>query len=121
LCQSFFCESISQDTAAWVESISGDTAGDKTSDHTIKDLYSPTASSALSSSLLTLPTNTPSVTTPVQGPQESDFKISASSEEYNEIVFNLMSAGSSKEEAEQILRMRKPIFSRACREFKKEN
>jgi hypothetical protein len=55
------------------------------------------------------------------GPQETDFKLPASEEELNEVIFNLMNAGSSKNEAERIIGMRRAAYNRACREYRKAN
>jgi hypothetical protein len=108
-------KSVEGDTAAWVESLSN-VAMDSTMDYDIGS----------SQSLHTLPsvqTRQPTTTrlNTKNGPQESDFKLPASDEELNEIIFNLMNAGSSKSEAERIIGMRRTTYNRACREYKKAN
>jgi hypothetical protein len=54
-------------------------------------------------------------------PKESDFKIPTSKQEFDKVVNDLMSVGSSKSEAEQLIGMRRTAFNRATREFKKNN
>ena len=109
------CTSAEGDTAAWVESLSN-VAMDSTMDC---DMGS-------SPSLLALPsvqTSQPTVTrlNTKNGPQETDFKLPASEEEFNEIISNLMNAGSSNNEAERIIGMRRAAYNRACREYRKAN
>jgi hypothetical protein len=55
------------------------------------------------------------------GPQETDFKIPSSKEEFNKINFNLISAGSSKSENKQIITMWQTAYNRACLEYMKAN
>jgi hypothetical protein len=79
-----------------------------------------------SPSLLALPsvqTSQPTATrlNTKNSPQETDFKLPASEEELNEIIFNLMNAGSSKNEAERIIGMRRAAYNRACCEYRKSN
>ncbi len=117
------------DTAAWVASISGNSTCSVDDDSTLEDLTvevanNPSTSASLTTKIIqpkTVTTNPTSAAAPIvkSGPKESDFKIPQSEEEYNEVVFNLMNAGSSKDEAEQIIGMRKTNYNRACREFKK--
>jgi hypothetical protein len=81
-------ESVESDTAAWVDSISNG-AMDSTMDDEISSSQSlPAPTSAKTRPITTARLNTKN------GPQERYFKIPPSKEEFNKIIFNLMSAGS---------------------------
>jgi hypothetical protein len=54
-------------------------------------------------------------------PSKEDFKVPSNRVEHDQMITDLISAGIAKDEAEQIINMRKNAFNKACRDIKKQN
>ena len=54
-------------------------------------------------------------------PSKKDFKVPSNRVEHDQMITDLISAGIAKDEAEQIINMRKNAFNKACRDIKKQN
>jgi hypothetical protein len=54
-------------------------------------------------------------------PSKMDFKVPSNRVEHDQMITDLISVGIAKDEAEQIINMRKNAFNKACRDIKKQN
>jgi hypothetical protein len=105
---------VASDTAKWVDKTSGEVHDLTTLDQTTLMITSrDTSVIDTIAKACSTDQNEP------KEPKESDYKIPNSKEEYDKIVNDLMSVGSTKSEAEQLIGMRRTAFNRATREFKK--